>query len=190
MKPRHPTPEERKLWRESNRFTQDINDALDPDAAAIAPPATDALADATSAPSASVIQPRSGSLPKANRGEVPLTKPKAPPPPLDPLAAREAHKRFKAHPEIEATLDLHGMGKEEAYDAIARFLERAQKLGRRHVSIITGKGRGGEGILRRELPHWLNEPANRRRISAFAEASAREGGAGVTHVLVKKPHDR
>ena len=40
-----------------------------------------------------------------------------------------------------------------------RFLAEAQADGLRCVAIVTGKGSSAEGgVLRRELPHWLNAP--------------------------------
>src|SRR5690606_29222577 len=56
---------------------------------------------------------------------------------------------------IEATLDLHGMYREEAHAQLAAFLRRAYDTHKRCVLVITGKGRfhsdkGGEhtGVLR------------------------------------------
>ena len=105
--------------------------------------------------------------------------------PLRPLSTREANRLRKAYPEIEATLDLHGLGKIDAYGRVQDFLYQQQAAGARHVMIITGKGRIGDGVLRRELPHWLNDISLRPLVSAFASGRPEKGGHGVTHVLVK-----
>lgn len=107
-------------------------------------------------------------------------------PRLSHLTLREANRRFKDHP-IEARLDLHGFTKLDARDAVRHFIERQHALGRRHLVIITGKGKGGEiGVLRDFLPDWLNESALRPLISATASARPEKGGEGVTHVLLKR----
>ena len=106
-------------------------------------------------------------------------------PPLAHLAGREATRRFKQHP-IEARLDLHGETKLDARERVQHFIRRQHDLGRRHVVIITGKGKGGAvGVLREYLPDWLNEPVLRPLISSMAYAAQEKGGAGVTHVLLK-----
>ena len=57
------------------------------------------------------------------------------------------------------TLDLHGRTAERAFHALAGFLRAAQADGLRCVEVITGRGTGeAGGVIRRELPHWLNRP--------------------------------
>jgi DNA-nicking Smr family endonuclease len=57
------------------------------------------------------------------------------------------------------TLDLHGRTAERAFHALTAFLRGAQADGLRCVEVITGRGTGvAGGVLRREVPHWLNRP--------------------------------
>jgi DNA-nicking Smr family endonuclease len=107
-------------------------------------------------------------------------------PPLAPLPVREAKKRLKGHAEIEATLDLHGLGRTQAYERLAQFLAACRRRGLRHVLVITGKGRSGEGVLRASLPHWLNEPGLRHHVAAIAAARPEKGGSGALHVLLRR----
>lgn len=102
------------------------------------------------------------------------------------LTGREATRLLKPYAPVEATLDLHGMGRVQAYGAVQDCIARARAAGKRHVLIITGKGRLGEGILRTQLPHWLNEPALRPQVVAIAQATPNKGGSGVYHVIVKR----
>jgi DNA-nicking Smr family endonuclease len=69
---------------------------------------------------------------------------------------------------------------------VQQFVQQAQRQGMRHVLIITGKGRIGEGVLRAHVPHWLNEPPLRALLSGLAYPPANRGGDGVLHVLVKR----
>ena len=168
-KPRLPTEQELAEWRESNRGTK-----LQKKVAHHTPP------------SPAAVRPAPTQTPHGEHVSAPpkRTGLKAP---LASLDAREAKRAFKPHAHIEATLDLHGLTKLEAYVRVQQFVMRAHCTGRRHVTIITGKGRAGEaGVLRTNLPHWLNEPALRPLISAFATARAEKGGHGVTHVLIKR----
>jgi DNA-nicking Smr family endonuclease len=170
MSPRKPTAEELRLWRESNRFTTvkegfGIGDSgLEEEAAALNTPATEPIKT-----------PLSFQSPIPNPGS-----------PLKPLTGREATRVLKSASAAEARLDLHGLSKTEAYIRVRSFLHESVRRGLRHVAIITGKGRTGDGVLRRELPHWLNEPALRPLLSALAYAPQEKGGSGVLHVLVKR----
>ncbi|MFZ4540853.1 MAG: Smr/MutS family protein [Rickettsiales bacterium] len=170
-KPRTLTPEEEQLWQEANKHTKAKK-------AQPAPPPTGGRPGGGLAGTSSVTEPP----PQPSPGRGGREKP-----PLALLPQRDAKRAFKPYGPIEATLDLHGLTKHEAYTKVQQFITRQQRAGKRHLAIITGKGRAGEaGVLRSNLPHWLNEPALRPLISAFAHAPAEKGGSGVTHVLVKR----
>lgn len=81
----------------------------------------------------------------------------------------------------ERTLDLHGRRAQDAHGAVRRFLHEAQADGIRCVAIVTGKGSAGQevGVLRRELPHWLNAPELRHLILGAAHYAAGNPGAVV-----------
>lgn len=85
----------------------------------------------------------------------------------------------------ERTLDLHGMRAADAHAAVRAFLPLAQEAGFRCVAIVTGKGSSAEGgVLKRELPHWLNAPDLRPRILAAAHPHAANTGA--VHLLLRR----
>ena len=91
---------------------------------------------------------------------------------------------------VEARLDLHGMTQAQAERALARFLADAQAAGLRNVLLITGKGRSkqdsGTGVLRRELPRWLNLPHNRERVVAVTPAQPKDGGEGAFYLRLRR----
>ena len=87
---------------------------------------------------------------------------------------------------IEARIDLHGMTQNEAHNALSDFLYVCRAAGLRGVLVITGKGAGGEGILRAGVPNWLNEGENRRMVRAFSHAAPKDGGEGALYVLLKR----
>jgi DNA-nicking Smr family endonuclease len=95
----------------------------------------------------------------------------------------DALRRGRLAPE--RTLDLHGRRAEEAHLAVTRFIAQAQAQGLRCIAIVTGKGTGETGgVLRRELPHWLNAPGLRPMILAVAHPHSANTGA--VHVLLRR----
>jgi DNA-nicking Smr family endonuclease len=71
------------------------------------------------------------------------------------------------------TLDLHGYTAQRAFHALTGFLRTAHAEGQRCVEIVTGQG----GVLRRELPLWLNLPEFRGLILAAVHPHAANPGS-------------
>jgi len=87
-----------------------------------------------------------------------------------------------------AQLDLHGLTVEKAHGAFNNIIQRAYAEGNRCILVITGKGltKRGAGIIRRELPQWINAAENRDRILGFSPARPQDGGEGAFYVLIKR----
>jgi DNA-nicking Smr family endonuclease len=93
----------------------------------------------------------------------------------------------KARLPIHDTLDLHGLGTEEARRLLVAFCRKARGRARRVVLVVHGKGAhspGGRGVLRDEIADWLSSPPLAEHVLCFATASGRHGGAGAVYVLV------
>jgi DNA-nicking Smr family endonuclease len=125
----------------------------------------------------------------------PATPPPMPPtPPLAPLERRLKQRVARGRAPIDARIDLHGFTQNEAYVALLRFLERAQADGRRIVLVVTGKGGGGRphdraserGVLRRQVPHWLELPEFRALVTGFDNAHAGHGGDGALYLRLRR----
>ena len=83
------------------------------------------------------------------------------------------------------TLDLHGKTAQVAFGALERFLAEAYADQVRCVEVITGRGSGeAGGVIRRELPMWLNLPRLRPLVLALAHPHARN--AGSVRVLIRR----
>src|SRR5689334_4788743 len=89
--------------------------------------------------------PRVEAKPPAVTRAAPPAKPAAPNPGLN---RRTADRLRKGEIAIERRLDLHGMTQDDAHAALDRFVRQAWKNGQRMLLVITGKGSGGEGVLR------------------------------------------
>ncbi len=127
----------------------------------------------------------------------PSPRPAAPPPqrvlpPLAPgntpgLDKRSAERMKRGEMEIDGRLDLHGMTQDTAHAALVGFVARAYDGGRRCLLVITGKGyREGTGVLRANVPRWLNQSPCRERILGFSPARPQHGGEGALYVLIKR----
>jgi DNA-nicking Smr family endonuclease len=112
--------------------------------------------------------------------------------PLEPLDRRTRQRLARGSVEIDGRLDLHGRTQREAHVALLRFLRRAQAGGARFVLVITGKGgRAGDawserGVLRRQVPLWLQQPEFRAYVSGFEEAHVGQGGQGALYVRLRR----
>jgi DNA-nicking Smr family endonuclease len=111
-------------------------------------------------------------------------------PPLAPLGRRERSQLSRGRKEIDARLDLHGMTQTRAHLALSRFLQRAHSNGLTFVLVITGKGRMGaeseRGVLRSQVPQWLNLPEFRTLVVGFEEAHIGHGGEGALYVRIRR----
>ncbi|MBL3962138.1 MULTISPECIES: Smr/MutS family protein [Burkholderia] len=88
---------------------------------------------------------------------------------------------------VQAQIDLHGMRRDEARDALAEFIREAGKKGLRCLRVIHGKGLGSIGkepVLKGKVRAWL---VQKEEVIAFCEARGHDGGAGAVLVLLQ-PH--
>jgi DNA-nicking Smr family endonuclease len=119
--------------------------------------------------------------------------PPAPPPELSHglvagVDRRQAERLSRGRLEVEATLDLHGLTQAAAHARLDAFIAASAEAGRRCVLVITGKGLAKQegGVLRQNVPRWLNEQPNRGRVLVFDYAQQRHGGMGALYVLLKR----
>ena len=84
------------------------------------------------------------------------------------------------------TLDLHGRTAQRAFHALQSFLHAAHADHVRCVEVITGRGAGeAGGVLRRELPMWLNLPTLRPMVLAASHPHAANPGS--VRILLRRP---
>ncbi|RMD64207.1 MAG: hypothetical protein D6826_03000 [Alphaproteobacteria bacterium] len=187
-------PEDRALWRHVIR-----------DAKPLRRRARHSFTPASEAPASEVRPPEAAPKPATPVLSSPSTVRRPPPPPPPPQAGpppserrhgsvvgvdrRTATRLRRGQLPVEAILDLHGHTQAAAHRALTVFLARAQAAGKRCVLVVTGKGlaKDSGGILRTQVPRWLNEAPNRDRVLAFDYARPHHGGMGALYVLLRRP---
>jgi DNA-nicking Smr family endonuclease len=86
---------------------------------------------------------------------------------------------------IGAELDLHGMNRDRAREAVAGFLAHCQDRDLRALRIIHGKGNGSPNsgpVIKALLAGWLRR---RKDVLAFCSARPHDGGTGAVYVLLR-----
>lgn len=146
-------------------------------------------------PKARPLPPRQGAAApeSVSHAAPPIVPPSEDPPQLDGQTARRL-KQGKL--EIEAKLDLHGMTQAAAQPALISFIRNAQARGCRTVLVITGKGLPKlssdqpfdrpAGVLRRQLPLWLNDPEIKNIVLSHSPARPKHGGDGAFYVYLRR----
>ena len=91
----------------------------------------------------------------------------------------------RGHWVVQDGLDLHGMNRFEAAQAVPEFLAHSLRQGHRCVRIVHGRGLGSrnrEPVLKPLLARWL---ARRDEVLAYCQAPLAHGGSGATLVLLR-----
>ncbi len=86
---------------------------------------------------------------------------------------------------IQDELDLHGLDRHQAREALAGFLASCTRRGVRCVRVIHGKGLGSknrEPVLKTKVKQWL---AQREEVLAYCQARPVDGGSGALVMLLK-----
>ncbi|MDY0270609.1 Smr/MutS family protein [Trichloromonas sp.] len=105
---------------------------------------------------------------------------------VSPAAPRRLKLLARGKLLPEATLDLHGLSREEALERVRHFLDNAAYHGRKTLLIVTGKGLRSEGepVLRVAVERYL-DGEGRARIAEWGRAPRRFGGDGALAVFLK-----
>ena len=79
---------------------------------------------------------------------------------------------------IQRQIDLHGLRRDDAREALSLFIREAHQQGIRCVRVVHGKGLGSPGkapILKNRVHSWL---VQKNEVLAFVQAKPADGGAG------------
>jgi len=88
---------------------------------------------------------------------------------------------------IQAHIDLHGLGVDDARSALEMFFRDAIRTGKRAVLIVHGRGLSSPAkpILKAKVYEWLTAGPWRKWVIAFTSARSIDGGAGASYVLLR-----
>jgi DNA-nicking Smr family endonuclease len=124
---------------------------------------------------------------RSPRGLPPSPKPAAASKPQVPgLDGSTERKLTRGLLEIDATIDLHGMTQAQAHTTLDRFVGRHVNQASRVLLVVTGKGKGGDGVLKRQMPEWLMAGPYASRILRIVTAARGHGGGGAFYVLLRR----
>ena len=101
------------------------------------------------------------------------------------ISRQVLRKLRRGHWVVQGELDLHGMTRAEAREAVGAFLRASVRHARRCVRIVHGKGLGSknrEPVLKAKVRLWL---AQRDEVLAYCQAPAVQGGSGAVLVLLR-----
>lgn len=105
---------------------------------------------------------------------------------LKPLGANRLRQMKKGVIRVDRQLDLHGLTREEALEALPSFVRNARAHGEKAVLIITGKGYNspGEPVLQQAVAAWLRD-AGKEFVVEFAPAPREMGGSGALVLFLR-----
>ncbi len=83
---------------------------------------------------------------------------------------------------VDDSLDLHGYTRDEALTATGQFIAASAARGLRKVMVIHGKGRNGEGVLKREVRQYLERHP---LVGRMGYARGPDGGRGALWALLR-----
>ncbi len=102
----------------------------------------------------------------------------------DGIGVDVMHKLRRGAWVVQGQVDLHGLTRDAAREALGGFLLHASKRGWRCVRVVHGKGLGSPGrqpVLKGKVRTWL---VQRQEVLAFTQARGPDGGAGALIVLL------
>lgn len=93
-------------------------------------------------------------------------------------------KLRRGHWALQAQIDLHGLRRDQAREALGGFIHDSARRGMRCVRVVHGKGNGSPGrepVLKTRVRRWL---VQKQEVLAFVQARPSDGGAGALMVLL------
>ncbi len=90
---------------------------------------------------------------------------------------------------IQGQIDLHGLTREEARNAVEAFICRMSRERSCCVKVIHGRGINSpndRAVLKESLQRWLSSRRMSRHVVAYASAPFTDGGVGAIYVLLRR----
>lgn len=100
------------------------------------------------------------------------------------VSAEVVRKLRRGHWALQGQIDLHGLRRDQAREALGQFIQDSARRGLRCVRVVHGKGNGSPGrepVLKSRVRRWL---VQKSEVLAFVQARASDGGSGALMVLL------
>lgn len=100
------------------------------------------------------------------------------------ISLEVVRKLRRGHWALQAQIDLHGLRRDQAREALGTFIHDSARRGMRCVRVVHGKGNGSPGrepVLKSRVRRWL---VQKEEVLAFVQARPSDGGAGALMVLL------
>ena len=88
----------------------------------------------------------------------------------------------------DGVLDLHGYKLKDARIILQKYIVNAYEENVRNVLIITGKGQNNAGVLKKEVPTWLNDEKLTKLLVNYKIAPKFFGGEGALLLRIKNKY--
>ena len=99
------------------------------------------------------------------------------------IPSRPSYKENRNVPE--GIIDLHGYRLHAAKIILHKYIVNAYEKKIRSILIITGKGHNNTGVLKKEVPLWLNDKTLINLLINYEKAPNKFGGEGALLVRIK-----
>ncbi|AWD32850.1 Smr domain protein [Candidatus Fokinia solitaria] len=107
---------------------------------------------------------------------------------------RKSQEVFRENIIFDKVLDLHGMKRDEAYEAFLSLVKSMYLSGERFLLLITGgKGKSindaescKRGILRELFYYWITFHEIKQYVKQYTVATQKDGGNGAFYIFIKK----
>ena len=100
------------------------------------------------------------------------------------ISIHVVNKLRRGHWSLQGQIDLHGLRRDQAREALGNFVQDSVRRGLRCVRVVHGKGNGSPGrepVLKAKVRGWL---VQKQEVLVFVQARASDGGSGALMVLL------
>jgi DNA-nicking Smr family endonuclease len=95
-------------------------------------------------------------------------------------------KKGKIKPD--GVIDLHGYSLKMAKQNLETYILKSYENNFRNILVITGKGLNNQGVLKKEVPVWLEEKKIKNYLISFEKAPNTNGGSGALLLRIRNKY--
>ena len=95
-------------------------------------------------------------------------------------------RKMKIKPD--KVLDLHGYRLQTAKIILQKYILNSYEKNIRNILVITGKGNNNTGVLKKEVPLWLNDKIFLNLLINYNTAPEKFGGEGALLLRIKNKY--